>query len=321
MVLILTIIFFLLLSALFSGSEIAFISANKLKIELLKNREQGAANILSGFYEKPANFLSTMLVGNNIALVVFTSLMASLFTPLLIKFVGDGVFLLLANTIIVTVVVLIFGEFIPKTLFRLYANEVLTLFAYPLRFLQILLAIPSIAMIRLSKAILSLVFRMPLEETATAFTRLDLEDLVNNSGGNGDHEEIDKELFGKALNLKDIKVKDCMVPRTEIKYLDINAPVDALIQMIEETKLSRIIITDDDIDDVKGYVHHQQLLKNPENLADIVMEIAFIPEVMRVSDVLSRFIKGRISIACVVDEFGGIAGLVTMEDLLEEIGR
>ena len=319
MVLIFTIIFFLLLSALFSGSEIAFISANKLKIELLKNREQGAANILSGFYEKPANFLSTMLVGNNIALVVFTSLMASLFTPLLTKFTGNGVFLLLANTVIVTIVVLIFGEFIPKTLFRLYANEVLTFFAYPLRFLQILLAIPSVVMIRLSNAILSLVFRMPLEETATAFTRLDLEDLVNSSGGYGDHEEIDKELFGRALNLKDVKVKDCMVPRTEIKYLDINAPVEALIQMIEETKLSRLIITDGDIDDVKGYVHHQQLLKNPKKLADIVMEIAFIPEVMRVSDVLSRFIKGRISVACVVDEFGGIAGLVTMEDLLEEI--
>lgn len=316
----LSIFIFLLLSALFSGSEIAFISANKLKIELLKNKKSGSARILSGFFEKPANFLSTMLVGNNIALVIFTTLVTTVFTPLLKQFVVEQEFLLLLlNTIIVTVFVLIFGEFIPKTLFRLYANQVLNFLAYPLRFLQIILAIPSVVMIRLSNAILSLIFRLPVEEAVTAFTRLDLEDLVNNASAHGEEEEIDKELFGNALNLKDIKVKDCMVPRTEIRYIDVNSELEELTKIIQETKLSRVIVTDGDIDEVLGYVHHQQLLNHPRALKDLIMDIAFIPEVMRVSDALGRFIKGRISIACVVDEFGGIAGLVTMEDLLEEI--
>ncbi len=313
------IILFLLLSALFSGSEIAFISANKLKIELLKNKGRRKGSILAGFYERPANFLSTMLVGNNIALVAFSIFMGKSISPLLEPYLGEGLGLVLLNTILITIVVLIFGEFIPKTLFRLYANEAIYNLAYVLRFLQFLLYIPSFIMIRLSNSILSYTFKLPLEETASAFTRLDLENLVNSSRQKGDEEEIDKELFGKALNLKDVKVKDCMVPRTEIEHLDVNAKVDDLIQIIERTKLSRIIITKGDIDEVLGYVHHQQLLQNPKSIKELILDIEYIPEVMRVTDVLSRFMKEDVNIACVVDEFGAIAGILTLEDLLEEI--
>ena len=313
------ILVFLALSALFSGSEIAFISANKLKIELLKNKGKRRGTILAGFYEKPANFLSTMLVGNNIALVAFSIFMGRVISPFLEPHLGDNLSLVLANTVLITIIILIFGEFIPKTLFRLYANEAIYSLAYPLRFLQWLLYIPSLIMIKFSNSIFSYILKLPLEETASAFTRLDLENLVNSSRQVGDDDEIDKELFGKALNLKDVKVKDCMVPRPEIVHIDVSAKVEELIEQIERTKLSRIIITQGDIDDVLGYIHHQQLLEKPRTIRELILNIHFIPEVMRVTDVLSRFIKENVNIACVVDEFGAIAGIITLEDLLEEI--
>ncbi len=313
------IILVLLLSALFSGAEIAFISANKLKIELLKNKGRGRAKILASFFDKPANFLGTLLVGNNIALVVFTSLMTVILSNLFGPFEFGDYVLLLINTVIITIVVLIFGEFLPKTLFRLFSNEILYTLAYPLKLLQIILIIPAAVMIRLSNFVLAFLFRMPIEETATAFTRLDLENLVNNARQSSDEEEIDNELFGRALNLKDVKVKDCMVPRTEVVHVDVNENVAELTQIIKETKLSRIIVVNGDIDEVIGYVHHRQLLNNPKTIKGITLNISFIPEVMRVTDVLNLFIKNRWNIVCVVDEFGAIAGIVTLEDLLEEI--
>ena len=313
------IIFILMLSALFSGTEIAFISANKLKIELLKNKGRRRAKILVSFFEKPAHFLGTLLVGNNIALVAFTSLMTALLSKLFLPLDMGYYLLLFINTIIITVIVLIFGEFLPKTLFRLFSNEILYTLVYPLRVLQFILIIPATVMIRLSNFVLAFLFRMPIEETATAFTRLDLENLVNNARQSSDEEEIDKELFGRALNLKDVKVKNCMIPRTEIVHVDINDDVPKLNQIIKETKLSRVIVVNGDIDEVVGYVHHRQLLNNPKSIQSITLNISFIPEVMRVTDVLNLFIKNRMNIVCVVDEFGGIAGIVTLEDLLEEI--
>ncbi|MDX1666608.1 MAG: hemolysin family protein [Saprospiraceae bacterium] len=311
------IVLFLLLSALFSGSEIAFVSANKLRVELKKKKGVRRGGILAHFYDYPASFLSTMLVGNNIALVVFTFLMTKLLDPYVSQWFGADFLLLFANTIIITVIVLIFGEFLPKTLCRLYADDVLYILAYPLRFLQILLYIPSWIMTRLSERLLSLVTLVPPETTETVFTRLDLERFIIDSPEH--EEEIDRELFGKALNLKEVRVRECMVPRPEIENIDIRASVAELEQLFNETKLSRLIVTEDDIDNVLGYVHHQQMLKSPRSIEPLVMEISFVPEVMRVTDLLSRFIKERISIACVVDEFGGVAGIITLEDILEEI--
>ncbi len=174
-------------------------------------------------------------------------------------------------------------------------------------------------MLSSSQFILKFFLKTDIEESTTVFTRLDLENLVNNSRSSDEEEEIDKELFGKALKLKDVKVKTCMVPRNEVKHIDVEAPVAELYQLIEETKLSRIIVTKGDIDEVLGYVHHQQLLEEPASIKDIILTIPFIPEVARVTDVLSRFIKDRVNISCIVDEFGAIAGIVTLEDLLEEI--
>lgn len=316
--LILVIITFLILSALFSGSEIAFISANKLRIELKKKRGTYRSLILANFYEKPAAFLSSMLVGNNIALVAFTTLATIPLNQALGGYITNELALLLINTLVLTLVVLIFGEFVPKTLFRLYADQVLYFLAVPLRWLQFLLYAPSWLMTQASRGLISLFFSEPDRQIDRAFTRLDLENFINETSGD-DEEVIDRELFGKALNLYDVRVRDCMVPRTEIENIDLSASIEDLAALFQETRLSRLIITEGDIDAVRGYVHHQQLLDNPAGIPELVRDINFVPEVTRVTDLLNRFIKERLNVVCVVDEFGGLAGIVTLEDMLEQI--
>ncbi|MCB0585576.1 MAG: HlyC/CorC family transporter [Phaeodactylibacter sp.] len=313
------IIFFLMLSALFSGTEIAYISANKLRVELKKKKGAKRGQVLAGFYESPASFLGTMLVGNNIALVVFTYLLTQLVEPYLLRvsFFQAPLILLLIETILATVIVLLFGEFLPKTLFRLYADDILYFLAYPLKVIRLLLLIPSWLMTRLSNLLLR-VLRTPIEEVDNAFTRLDLENFINDTQTDSE-EDIDRELFGKALNLRDVRVRECMVPRPEIENIDLSASVEDLEQLFRETKLSRIIVTKDDIDNVLGYVHHQQLLKQPKSISKLILDLPFVPEAMRVTDLLNEFIRDRINIAIVVDEYGGVSGLITLEDILEEI--
>lgn len=310
----------LLLSALFSGSEIAFISASKLKVELRRKKGAQRGSILSSFFNRPDQFLGTMLVGNNIALVLFTIAMTDLLEPYLVKALSSDseIVLLLVSTLLITIIVLIFGEFLPKTLFRLYADQALYFLAYPLKILEFLFLIPSWIMTRLSNLMLRLVLKSPLQEDQTPFTRLDLEHFINDSTSDSE-EEIDKELFGKALNLKDTRVRECMVPRNEIESIDVSASVEELEQLFRETKLSRIIVIKDDIDNVLGYVHHQQLFEEPETINGIVLDIPFIPEVKRAIDMMQQFIQKQINIACVVDEFGGVSGVITLEDILEEI--
>lgn len=318
--LIFSIILFLLLSALFSGTEIAFVSANKLRIELKKKKNARRGLILAHFYDHPSDFLSTMLVGNNIVLVIFTYLMTKAITPFLESFLQGEVLLLLVNTLLITLVVLFFGEFIPKTLFRLFADEILYFLAYPIKFFQVILAAPAWVMTKMAEALLRLFIRTPVEPDDQTFSRVDLEHFVNASHNSEEYPSVfDRELFGKALNLKDTRVRDCMIPRPEIEYVDISASVQELEDLFRETKLSRLIVVQDDIDNVLGYVHHQQLLRQPKSIKSIIMDIRFVPEVMHVTKLLNRFIQDRVSIASVVDEFGGLAGIITLEDILEEL--
>jgi len=314
------IIIFLILSALFSGTEIAFISANKLKVELKKKKGALRGSILANFYERPSDFIGMLLVGNNIALVVFSYLMTRQLSPLIIVEWGlqNEFLILLINTIIITVVILIFGEFLPKTLFRMYADEILYLLAYLLKLIQWLLAFPSWIMNRMSNILLRLFIKTPIEASESTFTRLDLENFINDPRTDSE-EEIDKELFGNALNLKDTRVRDCMVPRPEIENIDVTASVAELVKLFQSTKLSRIIVTDGDTDNILGYVHHQQLLDQPKDIRSQIMDIPFVPEVMYATELMNRFIKERLSIACVVDEFGSVSGIITLEDILEEI--
>ena len=312
------IILFLLLSALFSGSEIAFISANKLGVEVERGKGGRRGRIMAGFFDKPKDFMSSMLVGNNIALVIFTTLLTAVIHPFLEPYIGSEGWMLVSITLIGTILVLLFGEFLPKVFFRLYANSLLFAMTYPLAFFKWLLVIPSWIMIKLSNLVIKYIFRAPIEDVEDAITRLDLQDFVEGAMSD-DHEEIEADMFKNALHLKNIKVKECMVPRTEIEHMDVAEDISQLKHMFENTKHSRIIISEGDIDNVLGYVHHLQLLKNPKQLKRHIIGMSFVPEVMNVLDLMLTFIKSGNNIACVVDEFGGTAGIITLEDILEEI--
>ena len=318
MILILVIIVFLVLSAFFSGSEIAFVSANKLGIAVKKEQRTRRGLIISKFYEDREGFLSTMLVGNNIALVAFTYFATKLMSPAIEPYIGDGFGALLVYTVIITIIVLIFGEFLPKTFFGMYSTKALYLFAFPLVFFKKLLAIPTFFMTRISDLILKKVLRVKTDNAEDALTRLDLEHFIADSLSD-DQDEIDKEILTNALNLGHNTVGQCMVPRTEIVTIDKTATVDELIEVFKESKLSRVLVIDGEIENILGYIHHQQLLSNPNNIRKLILDIPYVPEVMNLKDLMLHFIKEGTSIACVVDEFGGTAGIITLEDILEEI--
>lgn len=318
MLLILSILFFLVLSAFFSGSEIAFVSANKLGIAVKKEQRTARGLIISRFYEDREGFLSTMLVGNNIALVAFTYFSTKLISPMIEPYLGDGYAALLVYTIIVTVVVLLFGEFLPKTFFGMHSTKALFVFAYPLVFFRRFLAIPTFFMTKLSNFILKRILRVPTGAAEDALTRLDLEHFIADSLSD-DQDEIDKEILTNALNLGHNTVGQCMVPRPEIVSIDKSATVEELIEVFKESKLSRILVIDGEIENVVGYIHHQQLLNNPKTIGKLILDILYVPEVMNLKDLMLQFIKEGTSIACVVDEFGGTAGIITLEDILEEI--
>lgn len=314
------IILFLLLSALFSGTEVAFISASKLQVELKKNKGRRKGAILAKFYDNPADFLSIVLVGNYIALVAFTALMTIPLESFFQHFLNIEVpfFLILLNTIIIAIIILLFGEFLPKALSRLFSSEVLYFFTYPLLIFGYLFYLPAWVMRRVSEFFIRYILRKPVTKESGAINSLDLENFVKDVQ-NDSEDTIDTHLFERALHLKKVKVKDCMVPRTEIESIDVNASIDQLISLFTESNLSKIIVTKDEIDNVIGYVHHQQMLKEPRSIEKIVMDIPFVPEAMRVRDLMNEFLKKRMSIACVVNEFGGVSGLITLEDILEEI--
>ncbi len=313
------IVLFLVLSAFFSGSEIAYLSANKIRIELLKEQGRLRGKILSGFYEKPQKFLGTMLVGNNIALVVFTALMTKLLKPYIDPVFSGSLVQSLVKTILITIVVLIFGEFLPKTFFRVYATKMVSFLAVPLQFFNYLLSVPTWIMTKLSAVILRLFFKQSGEKSTAPFTRIDLEHFIQDSFEGDMDDEIDTDIFKNALKLKETKVRDCMVPRNEIIAIDQESEMMELINMFNDSKLSRILTFQGDIDNVNGYIHHQQLLEHPRNIKTVILDIPFVPEVMSVQDVMNLFFKTEKNIACVVDEFGGTAGVITLEDILEEI--
>ena len=312
------IILSLLLSAFFSGSEIAYVSANKLGIEVRKNKGARRGQILAGFYENPRNFLSTMLVGNNISLVVFSTLLTGILQGYLGEiFRGDFLFLV-SSTLIITVIVLLLGEFIPKTMFRVYANELIYVLVYPLAFFKYFLIVPTWFMTSISNFILKYLFRMPNDDVDEALTRLDLETYVQESFSD-DNEELETDMFKNALNLRQVKVRDCMVPRNEIVHIDKRSTPEEVIQAFIASRHSRLVVIDQDIENIVGYLHHQQLIDNPKQIRHLFLDIMYVPEAMSAKDMMSKFINSDTNIACVVDEFGGTAGIITLEDILEEI--
>ncbi len=307
----------LILVAFFSGSEIAFVSANKLGIEVMKNKGH-KGKIIAGFYNRPKEYLSSMLVGINISLVLITMFLSKLLEPSLSQYFGNGTLsLLLVVTLIITAIVLIFGEFLPKIFSQLYATEFLFKTTYIIKFFMWLLFLPTWVLTKLSNFIIKNVFRIPTGEGDTSLSRIDLEDYINETVS--ESEDIDKEILTNALNLGMFKVRDCMIPRKEIIYVDKSDTITEVVEIFKEHKLSRILVVADDIENVIGYIHHGKLFKNPTKIDKIISPITFVPDAMGVKDLMQKFIKERFNIACVVDEYGGVAGLITLEDILEEI--
>ena len=312
----------MVLSAYFSGMEIAFVSSNRLLAEM-DTSGSSSQRAISFFYRHPNNFVSTMLVGNNIALVIYGILFAQIFDTTLFSGLGDGE-RVTADTILSTVVVLFTGEFLPKTICKSNPNTMLSLFAIPAMIFYVILYPISRFATFLSRAMLLIMgVKMEKQKEGAGFTRVDLDYLVQSSIENAkDDEEITDEvkIFHNALDFSDTKVRDCMVPRTEIEAVDVeDCTVDELRNKFIESGFSKIIVYKDDIDHIIGYIHSSEMFRNPGKWRDGIRTLPYVPETMAAKKLMHTFMQQKKSIGVVVDEFGGTSGLVSLEDIVEEI--
>jgi len=309
-------------SAFFSGMEIAFVTANRLKIELDNQKGSIPGKILSNFVKNDSRFIATMLLGNNIALVVYGIWMANLMEPWVSNLVGGNEALVLTvQTILSTLLILVTAEFLPKATFQINPNRVLQFLSFPLVVIYVLLYPLTLFTMILSNAVLKL-FKMDVETGKTAFSKIDLDDYVRDLNERMEEEgELDNEMqiLQNALGFSNIKARDCMIPRTDIVAYDIETTVEDIKTKFIETGLSKILIYRDTIDNIIGYVHSFELFKKPKRIKEVLIPIAFVPEAIPAKDLLELFAKQHGNIAIVVDEFGGTSGLVTIEDVVEEI--
>lgn len=320
--LIIGIIVTLAFSAFFSGMEIAFVSSNRMLAEMDKEKNGFSQRFLSLFYSHPNGFVSTMLVGNNIALVIYGILIARLLDNTIFKGMDAGI-TVPADIILSTLIVLFTGEFLPKTLFKSNPNKMMTIFAFPAYIIYILLWPISKFSTLLSKIQLRIMgIRVAKEEEDEGFTKVDLDHLVQSSLENAkDDEHIGNEvkIFQNALDFADIKVRDCMVPRTEIIAIENNGTLDELKQLFVESGHSKILVFDEDIDHIVGYIHSSDMFKNPSDWHDAILTMPFVPETMAARKMMQLFLQQKKSIGVVVDEFGGTSGIISLEDIVEEI--
>ena len=320
--LIVSILITMVFSAFFSGMEIAFVSSNRMLAEMDKEKNGLTQRLLSLFYNHPNGFVSTMLVGNNIALVVYGILIARLFDNTIFAGLDDGV-KVTCDTILSTLIVLFTGEFLPKTLFKSNPNRLLSIFS-PFAYLCYVILWPiSKFSTFLSKGLLRMVgMKMESEEGDEGFSKVDLDYLVQSSIDNAANEdEINDEvkIFQNALDFSDTKVRDCMVPRTEIQAVEIDTSLEELRQKFIESGNSKIIVYEDDIDHIVGYIRSSELFHNPKRWRDHIRTMPFVPETMQAQKLMQTFLQQKKSLGVVVDEFGGTSGLVSLEDIVEEI--
>jgi CBS domain containing-hemolysin-like protein len=311
----------LIASAFFSGIEIAFISANRLKIELDKNQGSFSGKILSYLVKHESKFISAMLLGNNVALVLYGIFMAKALEPFISIWIGNEALILLIQTIISTLLVLVTAEFIPKAIFSLNPNRTLNLFSSIIILIYSILFVPSYVTTLISNFFLKL-FRVDVSKAERAFTKVDLDDYVRdiNDRIEDEAEMINEvQILHNALDFNTIKVRDCMIPRTEIIALSKDSSIDELKEKFIDTGLSKIIIYNENIDDVVGYAHAFELFKKPKSIKQILLPILIFPEASLIQNALEQFTKQKRSVAIVVDEFGGTSGLITVEDIIEEI--
>lgn len=318
------IILSLILSAFFSGMEIAYVSSNKIHIEIEKKQSGVLSAILSKITEKPSKFIATMLIGNNIALVVYGFLMGdklvAWFEPMLPT---DNDFLsLLTQTIISTLIILITAEFLPKVFFQIYANTLLKLLAIPAYIFYLMFWYISDFVIWISNIVIKYLFKGQDDDVQLAMTKVELGNYISEQMESvEEHDEIDSEIqiFQNALEFSEVKSREVMIPRTEIVAVDIEDSVKDLSALFTSTGMSKIVVYKDSIDDILGYVHSFELFKKPKSIKSIVMPVEFVPETMLVKDVLNLLTKKRKSISIVIDEYGGTSGIITIEDIIEEL--
>ena len=312
----------MVLSAFFSGMEIAFVSSNRLLAEMDREKNGIAQKCLTVFYKNPNGFVSTMLVGNNIVLVIYGILFAQIFDATL--FSGfDSAMRVILDTLSSTFVILFTGEFLPKTLFKSNPNRLLTFFA-PLAYFFFIILWPISRFATFLARILLRLFGVKMDEKENdgTFTKVDLDYLVQSSienAENADEIEDEVKIFQNALDFQDTKVRDCMVPRTEINAVEENCSLMELQQMFIESGNSKIIVYQDDIDHVKGYIHSSEMFRAPERWRDHIRKMPFVPETMPAQKLMQVFLQQKKSLGVVVDEFGGTSGIVSLEDIVEEI--
>ncbi|WP_417860008.1 hemolysin family protein [Winogradskyella sediminis] len=321
----------LLLSAFFSGMEIAYVSSNKIHIELEKKQGDFLGKILGKLTAKPSKYIATMLIGNNIALVIygfkmgdllirwFQSLLPSDSAALTYLFVDLQ---LLTQTVISTLVILITAEFLPKVFFQIYANTLLKVLAFPTYIFYVLFSWVSDFIIWISDAVLKHIFRAKGEDVVLAMTKVELGNYITEQMESVEnHEDVDSEIqiFQNALEFSEVKAREVMVPRTEITAVEISDSIENLRQLFIETGRTKIIVYKDSIDDILGYVHAFELFKKPQSIKSIIIRVAFVPETILIKDVLSILTKKRRSMAVVIDEYGGTSGIMTVEDIVEEL--
>jgi CBS domain containing-hemolysin-like protein len=309
----------------FAGTEIAFVSANKLNLELKKKQGTFAGRILARFTKAPEEFIGTSLIGVNVILVIYGLLMTKLNDIWMLQLIPNAneYVRLVLDTLVATIIILIFAEFLPKAIFRSKAEQVLAIFALPMMVMYYLLYPLAKLFVSISEFILKYLFNVRIREHHAVFSRVDLEHFVKQSlhGHGSDHEtgDLNTELFENALYLVNVRIRKCMIPRNEIESVEIGTPVSEVRQRFIETKLSKIIVYEGSIDNILGYLHHLDLNRRPQTIRQVLHTITAVPEAMSAVDLMNRFTKERKSIAWVIDEFGGTAGIVTMEDVLEEI--
>jgi putative hemolysin len=309
----------LILSAFFSGMEIAYVSSNKIHIEIEKKQNNFLAKVLQKITNRPSKFIATMLVGNNIALVVYGLYMGDL----LMDYVSiEGFLGLIIQTLISTIVILLTAEFLPKVFFQIYANNLVKIFAVPAYCFYMFFTPVSEFIIWISDMVLRVFFKTEGDAVQLSFTKLELGNYISEQMETVDTvDEIDSEIqiFQNALDFSEVKSREVMIPRTEVVAVDISTTPKDLSKIFTSTGLSKILVYKDNIDDILGYAHSFELFKQPETVKKILMPVVFIPETMLAKDVLNILSKKRKSIAVVVDEYGGTSGIITVEDIIEEL--
>ncbi len=309
----------LILSAFFSGMEIAYVSANKIHLEIEKKQDNFLAGILEKITVRPSKFIATMLVGNNIALVIYGFFMGDLlmeFIPL------AGFFGLLVQTIISTLVILLTAEFLPKVFFQIYANSLIKIFALPAYIFYILFSTISEFVIWISDLVLKLLFKTEGDIVQLSFSKIELGNYISEqmeTAEKADDMDTEIQIFQNALDFSEVKSREVMIPRTEVVAVDISTTPKDLNKLFTETGLSKILIYKDSIDDILGYVHSFELFKKPATIKKVLMNVVFVSETMLAKDVLNILTIKRKSIAVVIDEYGGTSGIITVEDIIEEL--